>query len=197
MRGLLALSVALAVSTAVCSDLAAQSAQPISLQVSGLYNGVFGQVFTGLGDGVGGEAQLRYTPGALSIGAGFQYTNHELENREEDARLYGGFIEPRYRIHAGSNVVAPYLSARVSVLKVGFSGGELSLSSAFIQLNGGGGLLLRVGSRINLDVGGTFGYDRLGGGTLRNRTTGSAVPIEPGSGSNIVARLGLAVGLGG
>jgi hypothetical protein len=197
MSGLRALSVAMAVSAAVGTDLAAQSAQPISLQVSGLYNGVFGQVFTGLRDGVGGEGQLRYTPGALSIGAGFQYTNHELENREEDARLYGGFIEPRYRIHAGSNVVAPYLSARFSVLKVGFSGGELSLSSAFIQLNGGGGLLFRVGSRVNLDVGGTFGYDRLGGGTLRNRTTGSAVAIEPGSGSNLVARLGLAVGLGG
>jgi hypothetical protein len=197
MTRLRRLSMALAMSAAAGGDLPAQSAQPISLQVSGLYNGVFGQVFTGLEDGVGGEAQLRYTPGALSIGAGFQYTAHELENREEDARLYGGFVEPRYRIHAGSNVVAPYLSARFSVLKVGFSGGALSLSSAFIQLNGGGGLLFRVGSRVNLDVGGTFGYDRLGGGTLRNRATGSAVPIEPGSGSNIVARLGLALGLGG
>ena len=197
MSGFRLLSLALAVSAAGCDDLAAQSAQPISLQVSGLFNGVFGQVFTGLGDGVGGEAQVRYTPGALSIGAGFQYTTHGLQDREEDARLYGGFVEPRYRIHAGSNVVAPYLSVRFSVLKVGFSGGELSLSSAFIQLNGGGGLLFRVGPRVNLDVGGTFGYDRLGAGTLRDRATGSAVPTEAGTGSNIVARLGLALGLGG
>jgi hypothetical protein len=197
MPGLRLLLVALAVSATVCDDLAAQSAQPISLQVSGLYNGVFGQVFTGLGDGIGGEAQVRYTPGALSFGAGFQYTTHGLQGREENARLYGGFVEPRYRIHAGSNIVAPYLSARFSVLKVGFSGGELSLSSAFIQLNGGGGLLFRVGPRVNLDVGGTFGYDRLGAGTLRNRATGSAVSTEPGSGSNIVARVGLAFGLGG
>jgi hypothetical protein len=191
------LSAALVASALVRGDLAAQSAQPISLQVSGLFNGVFGQVFSGLQDGVGGEAQIRYTPGALSIGAGFQYTMHQLQNREEDARLYGGFVEPRYRIHAGSNVVAPYLSARFSVLKVGFSGGALSLSSAFIQLNGGGGLLFRLGPRINLDVGGTYGYDRLGSGTLRNQATGSATPIRSGSGSNIVARLGLAVGLGG
>ena len=197
MSGIRLLFTALVASAVLSRDLAAQSAQPISLQVSGLFNGVFGQVFSGLQDGVGGEAQIRYTPGAVSVGLGFQYTTHELQDRVEDARLYGGFVEPRYRIHAGSNVVAPYLSARVSVLKVGFSGGELSLSSVFIQLNGGGGLLFRVGSRINLDVGGTFGYDRLGGGTLRNRSTGSAVPIEPGSGSNIVARLGLAVGLGG
>lgn len=178
-------------------ELAAQSAQPISLQGSGLFNAVFGNVFTGLRDGIGGEAQTRYTPGAFSVGAGFQYTNHELEGRSEDARLYGGFVEPRYRIHAGSNVVAPYLSARFSLLKVGFSGGDLSLSSTFMQLNGGGGLLLRLGSRVNLDLGATYGYNRLGDGTLTRESSGSSVPVKSSSGSNVVARLGLAIGLGG
>jgi hypothetical protein len=179
----------------LCGDLEAQSAQPFSLQASGLINGVFGDVFTGLQDGIGGEGQLRYTPGALSVGAGFQFTIHELEGRTENARLYGGFIEPRYRIHAGSNVVAPYVSARVSVLKVGFSGGDLSLSSTFIQLNGGGGVLVRLGSRFNLDSGATFGYNRLGNGTLTSESSGTAVPVESSSGSNIVIRLGLAIGL--
>jgi Outer membrane protein beta-barrel domain len=176
--------------------LKAQSAQALSLQGSGLFNGVFGDVFTGLKDGIGAEAQLRYTPSAFSIGAGFQYTSHELEGRSEDARLYGGFLEPRYRIHAGSNVVAPYVSARFSVLKVGFSGGDLSLSSTFIQLNGGGGLLYRLGSQINLDVGATYGYNRLGDGTLTNESAGTSVPVESSSGSNIVVRIGLAIGLG-
>jgi hypothetical protein len=176
-------------------DLEAQSAQAFSLQASGLINGVFGDVFTGLQDGVGVEAQLRYTPGALSVGAGFQFTNHELEARMEDARLYGGFIEPRYRIHAGSNVAAPYVSARFSLLKVGFSEGDLSLSSIFMQLNGGGGLLIRLSSRLNLDLGATFGYNRLGSGTLTSESSGTAVPVESSSGSNIVLRLGLAIGL--
>jgi hypothetical protein len=179
----------------LCCDLEAQSAQPFSLQASGLVNGVFGNVFTGLQDGVGGEAQFRYTPGALSVGAGFQFTLHELERRMEDARLYGGFIEPRYRIHAGSNVVAPYVSGRLSLLKVGFSEGDLSLSSIFMQLNGGGGLLFRLDSRLNLDLGATFGYNRLGNGTLTSRSSGTAVPVASSSGSNIVIRLGLAIGL--
>ena len=179
----------------LCGDLEAQSAQAFSLQASGLINGVFGDVFTGLQDGVGVEAQLRYTPGALSVGAGFQFTNHELEARMEDARLYGGFIEPRYRIHAGSNVAAPYVSARFSVLKVGFSEGDLSLSSIFMQLNGGGGLLIRMSSRLNLDLGATFGYNRLGSGTLTSKSSGTAVPVESSSGSNVVFRLGLAIGL--
>jgi hypothetical protein len=180
---------------AVCGDLEAQSAQTFSLQASGLVNGVFGDVFTGLQDGIGAEAQFRYTPGALSVGAGFQFTVHELQGRTENARLYGGFIEPRYRIHAGSNVVAPYVSARLSVLKVGFSGGDLSLSSTFMQLNGGGGLLIRLGSRLNLDVGATFGYNRLGNGTLTSKASGTAIPVESSSGSNVVIRVGLAIGL--
>lgn len=179
----------------LCGDLEAQSAQAFSLQVSGLVNGVFGDAFTGLQDGFGGEAQFRYTPGALSVGAGFQFTNHHIQGRREDARLYGGFIEPRYRIHAGSNVVAPYISARLSVLKVGFSEGDLSLSSIFMQLNGGGGVLIRLGSRLNLDGGATFGYNRLGSGTLTSESNGTEVPVESSSGSNVVVRLGLAIGL--
>ncbi|MGZ8397766.1 MAG: hypothetical protein ACXWWN_01885 [Gemmatimonadales bacterium] len=179
----------------LCGNLEAQSAQAFSLQASGLFNGMFHGVLEGLQNGVGGEAQLRYTPGALSVGAGFQFTIHGLDDRMDNAQLYGGFLEPRYRIHAGSNVVAPYVSARFSLLKVGFTGGDLSLSSSFIQLNGGGGLLTRLGSRLNLDVGATFGYNRLGSGTLTSRSSGIAVPVESSSGTNVVFRLGLAIGL--
>lgn len=179
----------------LCGDLEAQSAQAFSLQASGLVNGVFSGLLAGQQNGVGGEAQLRYTPGALSVGAGFQFTIHGLDDRMDDAQLYGGFLEPRYRIHAGSNVVAPYVSARFSLLKVGFTGGDLSLSSTVIQLNGGGGLLTRLGSRLNLDVGATFGYNQLGSGTLTSRSSGITVPVESSSGSNLVFRLGLAIGL--
>ena len=197
MRGAPSVLICLAMTVPLSRRLEAQSAQAISIQFSGLYNGVYGDVFTGLQNGFGGEGQIRYTPGALSIGAGFQYTNHGLENRPEDTRLYGGFLEPRYRIHTGSNVVAPYVSARLSLLKVGFSGGDLSLSSSFIQVNGGGGLLYRLGPRLNLDMGATFGYNRLGSGTLKSESRGTAVPIESSSGSNLVVRLGFAVGIGG
>lgn len=177
--------------------LHAQSAQAISIQISGLYNRVFGNVFDGIEDGIGGEAQIRYTPGALSVGAGVQYTDHGWKLGEENVRLYGGFIEPRYRIHTGSNVVAPYLSARFSLLKVGFSGGNLSMSSKFIQVNGGGGLLYRLGPRFNLDMGATFGYNRVGSGTLRSERPQTQSAFDASSGSNLVIRLGLAVGLGG
>jgi hypothetical protein len=183
--------------TAMFSDVEAQSAQAISLQVSGLYNGLFGTVFQGLNNGAGVEAQIRYTPSALSFGAGFQITSHGFHTPsfDEHVRLYGGFFEPRYRIHTGSYVVAPYVSARFAILKMGFSGG-LSVSSTFIQLNGGGGLLYRLGPRVNLDVGATYGYDRLGAGTFASEQ-GTIGSFPARSGSNVVVRLGFAVGLGG
>jgi hypothetical protein len=185
--------------TAMSSDLRAQSAQAISFQVSGLYNGLFGNVFQGMDHGVGVEAQIRYTPGALSFGAGFQYTAHGFNHPtfDEDVRLYGGFFEPRYRIHTGSNVVAPYVSVRFSVLKMGFSGDDLSYSSNFIQLNGGGGLLYRVGPRLNLDLGATYGYNRLDEGTFDSKEFGRLVTLPSRSGSNVVVRLGFAIGIGG
>jgi hypothetical protein len=196
MRRACSLLFSIAAGTLLGGELEAQSAQAISVQVSGLYNGVFGNAFQLLQDGIGGEAQIRYTPGALSIGAGFQYTSHGLDTRPEDTRLYGGFIEPRYRIHTGSNVIAPYLSARFSLLKVGFTGGDLSTSATFIQLNGGGGLLYRLGPRVNLDLGATYGYNRVGSGILKSKTNPDE-PFNSGSGSNVVIRLGFAFGIGG
>jgi hypothetical protein len=179
-------------------DLRAQSAQAISLQVSGLFNGLFGSVFQGLDNGAGAEAQIRYTPGALSFGAGFQFTFHRYNNPsfDEDVRLYGGFVEPRYRIRTGSNVLAPYVSARFSYQKMGFSGDDLSLSSNFIQLNGGGGLLYRIGPRLNLDLGATYGYDHLGAGTFKSDSLGTLESFPARSGSNVVVRVGFAVGIG-
>jgi hypothetical protein len=179
----------------LAGDLQAQSAQPFSFQFSGLVKGFFTELLSGLQDGIGGEAQIRYTPGALSLGVGFQFTAHGLSARTENARFYGGFIEPRYRIHAGSNVVAPYTSARFAVLKVGFSGDDLSLSSTLLELNGGGGILIRLGSRLNLDVGATFGYNQLGSGILTSKSSPPALPVASRSGSNMVARLGLVIGL--
>jgi len=186
--------VQLAGAALLAPNLSAQSAQAISVQFSALYNG---SVFDAMRGGFGGEAQLRYTPGALSIGAGFQYTSHDWEIGTEDIRLYGGFLEPRYRIHTGSNVIAPYLSARLGYLKFGFTGGELSLDSSVLQINGGGGLLYRLGPRVNLDLGATFGYNRSGEGTFRRESSGVAIPVESSTGTNLVVRLGLAVGLGG
>jgi hypothetical protein len=182
----------------MAAELRAQSAQAISLQVSGLYNGLYGDVFDNLNSGLGGEAQIRYTPGALSLGAGAQYTVHSLDEPfTEDAQLIGGFFEPRYRIYTGSNVVAPYVSARFSYLNMAFSGDDLWVTSDFIQLNAGGGLLYRLGPRFNLDLGATFGWNRLGEGSFNSRTRGRISAFSAESGTNVVVRLGLAVGLGG
>jgi hypothetical protein len=178
---------------------AAQTAQRFSVQASGLYANLFGDAFTNVGRGLGGEAQLRYTPGALSIGAGFQYTDHDTpETSGATFHLYGGFLEPRYVIDAGSSTAFPYISTRFSILsqkvtRPNGTGEEIETSANGVTLNGGGGVLFRLGSRVNLDVGSTFGYTHFGD----TETEGNTNPDTSGSGSNIVVRIGLALGLGG
>jgi len=191
-------------------DVTAQSAQPISLQVSGLYASLFGDDYEGIGKGLGGEAQLRFTPGALSVGVGGQYTRHDFTvtvpsvgDFDGNLSLAGAFIEPRFVIATGSNLVAPYISARLSLLHQGISVdfpacGEVSGSATGTTVNGGGGLLVRLTSRMNLDAGATYGYTQFGEATIKCESTGEELgELAKGSGTNIVVRIGLAIGLGG
>jgi Outer membrane protein beta-barrel domain len=194
--GMLMAAVGLATSLST-SVAGAQSAQRFSVQVSGLYASLFGKTYEGLKDGFGGEAQLRFTPGALSFGAGFQYTSHDDQIVGDKVKLYGGFFEPRYVISAGSEHVAPYISTRFSVLRESFNVGDFSGAATGVTLNGGGGLLVRLTSRVNLDAGATYGYTKFGDTEVVNHATGETTRVPSGSGSNIIGRIGLAIGIGG
>jgi hypothetical protein len=206
--------------------LAAQSRQRLSLQVSGLYAKPFGgdyETFK-VGNGIGTEAQLRYTPGVFSIGAGFQYTSHNApsyllvlddESRVDvtgvGVKLFGAFVEPRMVIPTGSDRVAPYLSARMSLLHYSnaanwaFQGqpyaGKMSSNTSGLTANGGGGLLVRMTPRVNMDLGATYGFSSFGKYRIKvseqSGVSSQQNTSKGGSGSNLVVRVGLAVGIGG
>jgi hypothetical protein len=178
----------------------AQSAQRWSLQGSALTVGVSGDAYEGLASGVGGEMQLRFTPGRLSVGLGGQSSWHDLDLDEfgtETVRLAGAFIEPRFVFDVGADRYAPYAAARLAVLTQRVDLGDgVDASASGTQLNLGGGLLVRLTPRVNLDLGLTVGsidFDDVeitlpGEGTFI--VTGSS-----GSGTNLVLRAGLAIGL--
>lgn len=180
----------------------AQSAQKVSLQASALGAALSGDEFEGWGTGSGVEAQIRYNPSAFSIGAGFQSTRHSLEGFDDKVSLSGAFLEPRYVIPTKSNSVAPYVSLRFSVLRESGSlevtQGKVTVAASGLTFNGGGGLLVRLAQRVNLDVGATWGYTNFG--ELTTKLNGTVVPgfsgIDAGSGTNLVMRVGVAVGLG-
>jgi hypothetical protein len=190
------------------SQLAAQSAQKFSLQVSGLYEnlgGEFWDAYKSIDGGAGAEAQIRYTPSAFSIGLGAQYTGHGFNFSTQSGSITGTynnsgvFLEPRYVFPVSSNTVAPYISGRFSMVSAetsGPDGGGWKLTFIGTSANGGGGLLIRMGSRMNLDLGATYGYTRY---TSAKLTFGGSTETETGSksGTNLVTRIGLAIGLGG
>ena len=199
----------------LASQARAQSAQMVSLQFSGLAAVLFGSEFEGIDPGGGVEAQIRFTPSAFSIGGGFQYTVHGSDifandptvNADFTFKLFGGFIEPRVVVPVQSDVVAPYISARLSVLREQGSVTaqdptlgevEITVAATGVLGNAGGGLLFAASRRVNVDVGATVGYGTFGEFTVE--VDGVPVDIGPTSGSraggNIVFRVGLAIGLG-
>jgi Outer membrane protein beta-barrel domain len=178
--------------------LHAQSAQRFSIQGSGLFIKLFGDAFPGAKPGYGFEAQVRYTPSALSFGAGFQYTSHEIEGVDQRATLLGGFFEPRYVFSTSSGTLFPYLSGRFYLveLKSENSNTDIRTKATGLAANGGGGVLIRLGSRVNADIGATYGYSEFRDFKFEDLSTGVTGTSDiNNNGSNVVLRLGLTLGL--
>jgi len=205
----LLLTGAILYSAAVTAPMAAQSAQRLSIQASGLHVSAFGEAYEGLKSAPGAELQLRFTPGVWSFGVGAQASSHSFDDAtfgNEKVLLAGFFFEPRRVIDIGSSRVAPYLAARVSVLRQsldfvtnnGVSNFDVTAEASGTQLNGGGGMLVRLSPRINLDLGATFGLIRFGDVQVEIPGVGNtAIDGSSGTGQNLVVRVGLAIGLGG
>jgi hypothetical protein len=183
--------------TFVTGTIRAQSAQSLSVQGSGLYLNLFGNAFEGADAGYGFEAQVRYTPSAFSIGAGLQYTSHPVAGQDKHAKLVGGFIEPRYVFSTSSSTFFPYLSARGYVVRLTSENPAttIKITSTGIAANGGGGVLVRVASRVNIDLGATYGYIKFNDFKIKNQTNGIEGTSDGNHGSNIVGRVGLTFGL--
>jgi hypothetical protein len=196
----------------VAQPAAAQSAQKWSIQGSLFSSTLIGDnpIFANVEPGAGFEVQIRWTPSLFSLGAGFQWTTHKQNLlasqpdviNDPNTTLNGFFVEPRYVVLVGSNTVAPYFSGRVSFLRqtttaeFRTTNGPVTLNASAdgINLNAGGGLLFRLGSRVNFDVGATYGFSQFGDfvtvvdGQEFDRAGSS-------SGQNLALRLGLALGL--
>ncbi len=194
---------ATAVLAALPATAHAQSAQRYSVQASGLFVGTFGEAYDGLSSGPGVEAQFRVTPSAWSFGFGVQASSHSFDDATlgaDDISLAGVFFEPRRVVDVGSSQFAPYLSARLAFLRqsldIDVNGTAVSASASGAQINGGGGVLIRLNPRVNLDLGATYGLINFGdvevdiAGIGRTTVEGSS-----GNGSNLVLRAGLAIGL--
>ncbi len=188
--------------SAASTSLSAQSAHRWSLQASGLYVGVYGDAYEGLSNGAGFEAQVRYTPSAFSLGIGVQSSLHDVTVAGfQTVSLAGAFIEPRYVLDIGSDRAAPYVAARVSYLRqqadVTELGETFALTADGTQLNGGGGVLVRLSPRLNLDIGATYGAITFEDVVITNSSGATVtVPGSSGSGRNLVLRLGVSIGLG-
>jgi hypothetical protein len=173
----------------------AQAGTLLSIQGSGLYQVLSGDAYEGAGTGgIGVEGQLRFNRGPLlgngrSLGVGVQYSLHTFDEayNTEDLNLLGVFVEPRIILNLNATRMAPYASARVAFLRQSARVEGTDVSATGVQLNAGGGIIIVVTDRANLDVGATVGAVQFG-----EYSTGS----KAGSGLNVVMRVGLILALG-
>ena len=170
----------------------AQTASPISLQFSGLWSIPFSGGLSNVSAGPGVEAQIRYNPSLFGIGIGGEISWHNVTGTGRSVKLTGAFIEPRYVILTGSETVAPYLSGRLAISQTTFEISDLTSTGTGFTANAGGGLLIILGSNVSLDLGATIGAKGLGTATVA--TTPPTI-FDLGSGTNVIIRVGLAIGL--
>lgn len=142
---------------AVARSAQAQSAQPYAAQVSALFTTI--RAGTTSISGAGVELQQRFSRiyasegfGALSLGIGGQYTVHS--KGRDQLKIAGAFLEPRWVPATGSNVIFPYLSARLAVQQLSgtfqFADDGRTTGSAY---GAGGGLAIKLTRQVNLDAG--------------------------------------------
>lgn len=177
----------------VCRS-AALSAQSVSVGGSLAYATLDGDDYTGINAGLGFDAHVRYQfSRSLSIGGGFQYTSHGVEGQTDDFHVRGFFADARYAfVSAATPKVMPYLGARFAAThwNISFAGSEGSASgTAFGPV---GGLLVRMGTSTQLDIGLAFLSLHFGDGKL----DGVTQPNSNTSGSTLAMRFGFLVGLG-
>lgn len=154
-----------------------QSSSPISIQGSILIQTLGDEDVDVYSAGAGLEGLIRFSKGALSVGVGGQYTIHEGE-MALDLTMYGPFIEPRLVFPLDSDQFAPYASVRLghtTGTAEALLGSDVEYS--FTYFNVGGGILVNLTRRINMDFGGTIG--RI---------------VDGGSGFDMTTRAGISIG---
>ncbi len=185
------------------TGLQAQSAQRYSVQASGIFVGTFGEAYDGLTAGPGFEVQFRITPSAWSYGFGVQGSTHSFDDStlgSESVTLAGIFFEPRRVIDVGSSQFAPYVSARVAFLQQSLdltvNGTKVTADASGAQFNAGGGVLIRLSPKVNLDLGATYGLINFGDVEVDIAGVGkTTIDGTSGNGSNLVLRAGPAIGI--
>jgi hypothetical protein len=178
------------------APLAAQSRQMFAIQASGLLVSLNGSSFSdlGFGTGAGGEFQLRVNPSAFSVGAGVQITSHSANSGFQDKlSLIGFFVEPRYAIPVSSTTVFPYVAGRLAVLNQSITlQGGTHVTASGTAVGVGGGMVIPLSHSINLDLGVALTSASFGDYTIGSQTTTESA----GSGSSVVIKAGLNIGLG-
>lgn len=108
-----------------------------------------------IGDGVGFDAHAGLDISALSLGAGYQRTSHDLTGTSRSAVYDGFYVEPRVRLELGATNFTPYIAARVGRMRQTIPNATSTADTrrTGTALGAGGGLLVSLTRGAALDLG--------------------------------------------
>lgn len=166
-RALLALSLALpcAVRVAAAQSSRHHPPQPwerrsrssVSIGGDAVYTSVGSRDGTAaIADGVGFDAHASLDVSALSLGAGYQRTTHDLTGSSRAAVYDGFYVEPRVRLELGGTNFTPYVAGRVGRMRQSIPNVAASTTTTRrtgTALGAGGGLLVDLTRGAALDLG--------------------------------------------
>ena len=214
-------SVAFLVSSIFCSSLNAQTDQPVAVQLSGLFNrtdtndrwewGGEGQVrWTGEAWSLGVGVQYTHSQQNLNLIGFGGFEDPAFGSYDYGVSTLGLFLEPRFVFMAFADRFGLYLHGRVAVSRVSENesgqlpvfdmfGNPVALDPYTLEANSfiapsaflGPGLLMRLNSRVNLDLGFTGGYAWWG-----DRTRVPDVSSRPKFFFSMGGRVGIVIGIG-
>lgn len=168
----------------------AQSAQKYAVQLALLSTSINGSGGNRIG-GTGVEPQVRYnlayakeSLGGLTLGLGGQWTSHTASN--DNMKITGIFLEPRWVPRTGSNRFFPYISGRLALLRQSSNFGTSSGGTGF---GGGAGLAVKLTPTMNLDAGVALVRQQFGEFVFSDNTPGEFNPF-----TTYAAKIGVTVG---
>ncbi|MGH9894599.1 MAG: hypothetical protein ACREA0_21995 [bacterium] len=187
MRALRALAI-----VAAAGVVATPAVAQVSIGAAGLYASLNGSDFDGTDAGFGLDAQVRFPIGSsASLGFGGQWTSHGVQGATNNLTVLGVFGEPRFMFTTAGSV-KPYLMARGGYVRESFSESGFDASASGYYVGGGGGLVLAAGSSLTVDLAVFLNTVSFGDVTVN----GSKVSNSNTSGSALVVRAGIVIGLG-
>lgn len=165
-------------------------AQGVRVELTGAYQSLSGDDFEGTNSGIGGEAQVRFGMGRMTLGVGALLSSHGIDGIDDKLKILGLLAEPRFVFALTGSPLSPFIAARFAYLRETLTTGGQDFKATGFAFGGGAGVNYRISPLIQILVAAYFQSARFGDVDVDGTTS----PGTDASGTAMTLRAGLSIG---